>query len=1143
MKFKGFFVIGLLLLTLPVVVQAADYLYTTNNGTITITRYTGSGGTVTVPITVNARPVTSIGTNAFQYCSGLTSITIPNSVTNIGSYAFASCTSLTNAAIGTNISSIGNNAFEYCTSLTSIAIPTIVTSIASHAFSRSGLTSIAIPDSVTSIGDSAFSDCYSLTSVPIPASVTNIAKYAFAACRKLTDITIPASVTSIGDSAFSSCHDLITITVDITNSFYSSVDGVLFNKGQTLLILYPPAKTETFYTISNSVTNIGGSAFLSCTNLISITIGNSVADIGNSAFYSCSGLTSLTIPSSVTNIGTAFLFCNRLTGVYFLGNAPTVVSNAFTGTYNATVYRLSSTAGWPVVPASWGGRPTALWGPVYLLNVNGGDGGGLYTNQQRVAISANAPPEGKDAFDRWTGATQYVANITSATTIVTMPTQAVELTATYKDIYCTLIVESACGIPTPLGGTNVYVWGTTLTCSVENAVSGHINSTTCSGWTGTGDVPSSGYDNSTGAIILTNLNSSITWNWPVKTVSDLWTENVTVAQRPGSKLVEFHYDINSTKTNIVNVSLSAANTTGAVPSSAISGDVGSRVATGAGKTIVWDAGADWDGNLDNLTFRILGQDAQGAGVATPSGCVKIPAGENSGTDPDFGAYSLTAINALFMDASEITKVQWDAVVGWAVTNDYSFANTGNATASNHPVQTISWYDATKWCNARSQMEGFVPCYSTNDWSCDMSVNGYRLPSAEEWQYAARGGLSGKRFPWGDTIAHSHAVYYSSSSLAYDISPTRGFHPSFGAGTAPENSGTANGYGLYAMAGNVMEWCNDLSGGSRVLAGGSFDQFATEARCAYTSLLVPSSADYNIGFRTVQRASSSASAETDSAVSVDTRDYLLTVESAYGSPVPNIGTNVYAWRATVTASVDSAVISGLTNWTSAGWSGTGSIPPEGGTTNVGGVTLTDLVSSITWSWNTNYWVESVTSGEGQVTGGNVWVPSGSNATVTASASNGWLFMGWSGDASGDYSEESIILPVVRPVSVTATFSDDADDDGILNADESGYGTNPRNSDTDGDGLPDRHELVAGTQPTNAVSVLAIALQLNGSANELSWYGVSGRYYQLEYTEDLGQSWIPKGTVVPGANSAVLKLDVGAGVRRFYRIRVSDSPDGL
>lgn len=153
------------------------------------------------------------------------------------------------------------------------------------------------------------------------------------------------------------------------------------------------------------------------------------------------------------------------------------------------------------------------------------------------------------------------------------------------------------------------------------------------------------------------------------------------------------------------------------------------------------------------------------------------------------------------------------------------------------------------------------------------------------------------------------------------------------------------------------------------------------------------------------------------------------------------------------------------------------------------------------------------------------------------------MGWSGDASGDYSEESVILPVVRPVSVTATFSDDADDDGILNADESGYGTNPRNSDTDGDGLPDRHELVAGTQPTNEASVLAIALQLSGSANELSWYGVSGRYYQLEYTEDLGQSWIPKGTVVSGANSAVLKLDIGAGAKRFYRIRVSDSPGGL
>lgn len=705
-----------------------------------------------------------------------------------------------------------------------------------------------------------------------------------------------------------------------------------------------------------------------------------------------------------------------------------------------------------------------------------------------------------------------------------------------------LVADSRYGTPIPSMGANVYAWGATVTCSVENAVSGSVNST-CTGWEGTGSVPSVGSGNITGPIVLTNLNSSIKWLWPVSTVSDLWAEQVTAVQRPGTKLVDVSYDLHSTETNSATVSLTVLRGTNSVDVLTASGDVGSGVSTGTVRTVVWDAGADWNGNLDDLTFRILGQDAQGAGVETPAGRVRIPAGGNEGSDPDSGAYSLTVTNSLFMDASEVTKAQWDAVYSWAVTNGYSFANAGSATAANHPVQTVSWIDAVKWCNARSEMEGFVPCYSTNDWSCNLNANGYRLPTVEEWQYAARGGLSGKRFPWGDTIAHSNAVYYSSSSLAYDVSPTRGFHPSFGAGTASEQTGTDNGYGLFAMAGNVMEWCNDLSGGSRVLAGGSFDQFADAARCSYTTQLSPSSADYNIGFRTVQRASSSASAETGSAVPVDTRDYLLTVESAHGSPVPNIGTNVYAWHATVTASVDSAVISGLTNWTSAGWSGAGSVPPEDGTANTGAFVLTNPASSITWNWNTNYWLETVTNGTGQVTGGNRWVAQGSNVTLSITLASGWLFMGWSGDVTNDYTEANIIIPVVRPISVTATFSDDADGDGLLNTNETALGTNPRNRDSDGDGLSDPNELVAGTSPTNSASVLDIQLNLSGSANELSWYGVSGRYYQLEYTDNLGQSWIPKGTVVSGANSSVLKLDIGAGEKRFYRIRVSGSPDDL
>ena len=185
--------------------------------------------------------------------------------------------------------------------------------------------------SVTSTGEWAFYGCSGLTSVTIPNSVTSIGKAAFAYCSGLTSVTIPNSVTSIGEGAFAVCTGLTSINVASDNSNYCSVDGVLFNKDKTTLIQYPGGK-QGAYTIPNSVTSIGETAFYGCTGLTSVTIPNSVTSIGEWAFAYCSGLTSVTIPNSVTSIGkAAFAHCSGLTSVTIPNSVTSIGEAAFYG--------------------------------------------------------------------------------------------------------------------------------------------------------------------------------------------------------------------------------------------------------------------------------------------------------------------------------------------------------------------------------------------------------------------------------------------------------------------------------------------------------------------------------------------------------------------------------------------------------------------------------------------------------------------------------------------------------------------------------------------------------------------------------------------------------------------------------------------
>ena len=348
---------------------------------------------------------------------------------------------------------------------------------------------------------------------------------------------------------------------------------------------------------------------------------------------------------------------------------------------------------------------------------------------------------------------------------------------------------------------------------------------------------------------------------------------VSVQQRTGTFLIDISYDVTDLDGDPLIIYVQVSNDSGktfTVPASTFTGDYGFNIVPGIDKLITWDAGFDYPEHYsESFRVKLIASDLNfGNVLSIPSGVFSM--GDSSGLFDQQPRHDVT-LNEFFIASYVITNAEYKI---FCDLSRHLYPPEGGTSQPprgyfinypSYPVVGVSWYDAVKYCNWLSEKKGYSACYDTSNWSYNPAKNGYHLPSEAQWEKAARGGLDKKKYPWGDEDPGTRCNYQSYQGLL--VNEMANF--SNDRGTVAVGQFQPNGFALYDMAGNVLEWCNDwyqedyysgspaenpmgpLQGIEKVIRGGAWNRSEAYLQCAFRDKKTPATQRYDIGFRIVK----------------------------------------------------------------------------------------------------------------------------------------------------------------------------------------------------------------------------------------------------------------------------------------------------